>query len=108
MERFSANGAELEYETVGTGEPLVLIHGALIGESCAPFLAEPALTSRYQVTNYHRRGYLGSSAHDGPCSIAQQAADALAVIGHVAGGRAHVLGHFLRWHHRPPTGPRCA
>ncbi|MGI8782941.1 MAG: alpha/beta fold hydrolase [Acidobacteriota bacterium] len=93
MERFSANGAELEYETVGTGEPLILIHGVLIGDSFAPLLSEPALTSRYQVTNYHRRGYLASSPHSGPFSIAQQAADALAVIRRVAGGRAHVAGH---------------
>jgi pimeloyl-ACP methyl ester carboxylesterase len=93
MERFSVNGAEFEYETVGSGEPLVLIHGVIIGDACAPLLAEPALTSRYQVTNYHRRGFLGSSRHTGPFSIAQQATDALAVIRHVAGGRAHVAGY---------------
>jgi pimeloyl-ACP methyl ester carboxylesterase len=93
MERFSARGAEFEYETVGTGEPLVLVHGSIIGDAFAPLLTEPALTSRYRVTNYHRRGFLGSSRHKGPFSIAQQAADALAVIRHVADGRAHVAGH---------------
>ena len=90
MKRFSANGAEFEYETVGTGEPLVLIHGAIIGDAFAPLLKEPALTTRYAVTNYHRRGFLGSSRHDGLCTVAQLANDALAVIGHVAGGKAHV------------------
>lgn len=93
MERLSTNGAELEFETIGTGEPLVLIHGSLIGEAFAPLLKERTLTSHYQVTSYHRRGFLGSSRHTGPCSIAQQAADAAAVIRHVAGGRAHVAGH---------------
>ena len=93
MEQFSALGADFEYETVGSGEPLVLVHGSIIGDAFAPLLAEPALTSRYQVTNYHRRGFLGSSAHSGPFSIAEQAADTLAVIRHVAGGRAHVAGH---------------
>ncbi len=93
MQRLSANGAEFEYETAGTGEPLVLIHGSIIGESFTPLLKESALTDRYQVTNYARRGFLGSSRHNGPFSLAQQAADALAVIQHVAGGRAHVAGH---------------
>jgi len=93
MERFSAHGAEFEYETAGRGEPLVLIHGSVIGDAFSPLLREPALTDRYQVTNYHRRGFLGSSRHSGEFSIEQQAADALAVIQQVAGGRAHVAGH---------------
>jgi pimeloyl-ACP methyl ester carboxylesterase len=93
VERFSANGAEFEYETIGSGEPLVLVHGSIIGDAFAPLLQERALTSHFQVTNYHRRGFNGSSRHSGPCSIGQQAADALAVIQHVAGGRAHVAGH---------------
>ena len=93
MDRFSALGAEFEYETVGQGEPLVLIHGSIIGDAFSPLLREPALTSRYEVTNYHRRGFLGSTPHTGEFSIEQQAADARAVIEHVAGGRAHVAGH---------------
>ena len=93
MKKLHVNGGELEYETVGSGEPLVLIHGAMIGDAFKPLLAEPALTSRYQVTHYHRRGFLGSTPHNGPFSIADQAADALAVVRHVAGGKAHVAGH---------------
>lgn len=93
LERFSVNGAEFEYETCGAGEPLVLIHGVIIGDACAPLLAEAQLTSRYQVAHYHRRGHIGSPAHRGAFSIADQASDALAVIRHVAGGRAHVAGH---------------
>ena len=93
MARFSANGAEFEYETVGAGEPLVLIHGSIIGNAFGPLLKESALTSRYQVTNYQRRGFAPSSRHNGPFSVAQQAADAAAVIRHVAGGHAHVAGH---------------
>src|SRR4029079_3823167 len=58
-----------------------------------PLLAEPSLTSRYAVTHYHRRGFLGSSPHRGPFTVAKQAADALAVVNHGAGGRAHVAGH---------------
>lgn len=93
MPHFSANGAEFQYETAGSGEPLILIHGSIMGGAFAPLLREPALTDRFAVTHYVRRGFTGSSKHEGPFSIAQQAADARAVIEHVAGGRAHVAGH---------------
>jgi pimeloyl-ACP methyl ester carboxylesterase len=93
MDRIAINGAELEIETVGRGEPLVLIHGSIIGDAFSPLLRESSLTDRARVTNYHRRGFLGSTKHNGPCSIAQQADDALAVIRQVAGGAAHVAGH---------------
>jgi hypothetical protein len=33
----------LEYEVVGAGEPVLLIHGALLAEAYAPLCAEPAL-----------------------------------------------------------------
>ena len=86
MERLPVNGGELEFETKGTGEPLVLIHGSISGESFDCLMDQPALTDRYQVTHYHRRGFLGSTHHTGPFSIAQQAQDALAVVQRVAGG----------------------
>ena len=43
MQRARVDGAELEYEITGAGEPVVLIHGALIAEAFAPLCAEPAL-----------------------------------------------------------------
>jgi pimeloyl-ACP methyl ester carboxylesterase len=61
MERISANGAEFEVEEAGTGEPLLLIHGSIIGDAYKPLLSESALTSRYRVIQYHRRGFCGSS-----------------------------------------------
>jgi pimeloyl-ACP methyl ester carboxylesterase len=93
MNTFSVNGTRFEYETAGQGEPLLLIHGVIIADAGAPLLSETALTSRFRVTHYHRRGFAGSQPHAGPFSIEEQAADALAVLHHVAGDRAHVLGH---------------
>ena len=81
------------FETKGTGEPLVLIHGGITGEAFDCLLDQPPRTDRCQVTHYHRRRFLGSTRHTGPFSIAQQAQDALAVVQRVAGGRAHVAGH---------------
>jgi pimeloyl-ACP methyl ester carboxylesterase len=93
VEKLNINGEVFEIETKGTGEPLVLIHGSISAETFHCLLADDALTSRFQVTHYYRRGFLGSPKHAGPFSIAQQAADALGIINAVAGGRAHVAGH---------------
>jgi pimeloyl-ACP methyl ester carboxylesterase len=71
----------------------VLIHGALIAEAYAPLCAEPALNSRYRLVRYHRRGYAGSSPVKAPFSLAQQAADSLALLRHLGIERAHVVGH---------------
>ncbi|MGH2602146.1 MAG: alpha/beta fold hydrolase, partial [Dehalococcoidia bacterium] len=93
MERMSVNGVELAVEVQGTGEPVLLVHGASIADAYAPLLAEPALAGRYRLITYHRRGYAGSSRADGPVSIAEQAADARAVLHHAGVERAHLVGH---------------
>ena len=93
MDRASLDGAELEYEVSGTGEPVVFIHGAFIADTFRPLLAEPSLAGRYRLILYHRRGYAGSSRASGPVSIARQAADCRALLHHLGVERAHVVGH---------------
>jgi len=92
-QQLNVDGAVLEYELVGAGDPVVLIHGALLAEAFAPLCAEPALTAHSQLVRYHRRGYAGSSRMVAPFSIAQQAADCVAVLRHLGIERAHVVGH---------------
>jgi pimeloyl-ACP methyl ester carboxylesterase len=92
-QQLSVDGGVLEYEVVGTGEPVVLIHGALLAEAYAPLCAEPSLTTHSRLVRYHRRGYAGSSRVAPPFSIAQQAADCLAVLRHLGIEQAHVVGH---------------
>jgi len=87
------DGAELEFEITGTGDPVLLIHGALIAEAYAPLCAEPAVNSRYRLVRYHRRGYAGSSPVKAPFSLGQQAADCRALLGHLGIEHAHVVGH---------------
>ena len=93
MERARTDGAELEYEVSGRGEPAVFIHGAFIADTFRPLLAEPSLASRYQLILYHRRGYAGSSHPSEPVSVARQAADCRALLHHLGVERAHVVGH---------------
>jgi pimeloyl-ACP methyl ester carboxylesterase len=92
MQRLSVDGAVLEYEVVGSGEPVLLIHGAFIAEAYAPLCREPAL-ARHKLVRYHRRGYAGSSPVRGPFSVAQQAADGRALLRQLGIERAHVVGH---------------
>ena len=96
MEHAKVNGIELQYEVVGSGEPMLLIHGAHIADALQPLMAEPAL-ERFQRIRYHRRG-LGGSTHPveaGPTSVPEQAKDAVGLLDHLGADRAHLVGHSL-------------
>ena len=94
MKRAPVEGGYLEYETQGSGEPVLLIHGGVIAASYLPIMREPAL-ARFRLIRYHRRGYAGSTKPERgvSLSIAQQAADAAALLRHLGIERAHVVGH---------------
>ncbi|MFN0093009.1 MAG: alpha/beta fold hydrolase [Acidimicrobiales bacterium] len=93
MERIPVAGGNLEGEAVGSGDPVLLIHGAFIDDAYDPFRTEPALAARHRLIYYRRRGFSGTVKHSGPFSIAQQAADARAVLAHFGVERAHIVGH---------------
>lgn len=79
MERVNIDGVDLEYEVAGSGETVVMIHGALIADSFQPLLTEPAMVDGYQLVNYHRRGYAGSTS-SGMVSMERQAADCITSV----------------------------
>ena len=92
MERVEVDGITLEYEVQGSGEPMVFIHGAHMGDTYRPLMAEPAL-KEYRLIRYHRRGYAGSSRPDGPLPVSGHAADCLALMRKLDAVPAHVVGH---------------
>jgi pimeloyl-ACP methyl ester carboxylesterase len=94
VEHAKVNGVELEYEVVGSGEAVLLIHGAHIADALQPLVAEPAL-ERFQRIRYHRRGVGGSTrpVDTEPTSVPEQAEDAVGLLDHVGADRAHVAGH---------------
>jgi len=92
MENVKVNGIELEYEVVGSGEPVLLI-SPVLADGFLPLLAEPALADRYQLIRYHKRGRVGSTHTPPPVSIADHAADAAAFLDHLGVPRAHIAGH---------------
>jgi len=87
------NGVELEYEVVGRGEPVLFIHGSIIASAFSPLFTQPILANSYRLVSYHRRGYAGSNHSMTPLSIAQQAADARALLDFFGIEKAHVVGH---------------
>ena len=93
MERAKLNGAEIEYQVQGSGEPVLLIHGSILADAFVPLLSQPVLRS-YRLISYHRRGFAGSTHPNGaPVSISQHAGDARALLQHLGVTRAHVAGH---------------
>ena len=91
MQRTAVNGVQLEIQDQGSGEPVVFVHGSM-GDECAAVVSEPTLTDHYRVIDYHRRGWGDSEPLAAPLSIAQQAADCLAVMHQVGVERAHLVG----------------
>jgi pimeloyl-ACP methyl ester carboxylesterase len=90
MERTNVNGADLEYESRGSGEPVVFIHGAM-AVAFSPLLVEGALKD-YRTVVYNRRGFGGSTRSD-TASIGQHAADCRQLMRFLGIERAHVVGH---------------
>lgn len=93
MDRARLDGVELEYQVLGAGEAVLLIPPGPLADGFLPFLAEEALTDRYHLIQYHRRGQAGSSRATPPVSYAEQAADAAGLLSHLGVSRAHVVGH---------------
>jgi pimeloyl-ACP methyl ester carboxylesterase len=90
MERATIGDIELEYEISGEGEPVLLI-GHVLADALLPLTTEPALAG-YQLVRYRKRGFGGSSPMPPPATIAQHAADAVALLEHLGLSPAHVVG----------------
>jgi pimeloyl-ACP methyl ester carboxylesterase len=91
MDTATIGDATIEFQVRGSGEPLLLIHGAMIADAWEPIIDQ--LTAGYQVITYHRRGFCGSSPFREANTIAAEAADAVAVLDHLGSDVAHVAGH---------------
>ena len=61
MERVRLNGADIEYDVRGSGEPVVFIHGAILSDGFVPVIEQPGVAENFRIVYYRRRGYAGSS-----------------------------------------------
>lgn len=86
------NGVQLYWELSGGGEPVIVVHGSW-GDHLNWAQVVPGLTSSFHVATYDRRGHSRSERLPGQGSIHEDVADLAALIEHVFGGPAHVIGN---------------
>ena len=95
MERANINGIGLEFKIKGAGEPVILIHGAIIADANYPLMMQLDLIKKYQMIHYHRRGYAGSTNNKTHVSISEQANDCLKLMQYLGIDRGHIVGHSI-------------
>src|SRR5712692_10735590 len=91
MTHITSGDAEIAYESLGSGPPVILLH---------PFPAHhelwlPAaqtLLSCYRVILPDLRGHGDSGVGEGPASMAKHAADVVRILDHAEVGRAAFVG----------------
>lgn len=82
----------VEYDERGAGGAVLFIHGALIADSFAPLMDEPALAG-YRRIRFRRRGFGASEPPTEPASIEEHARDARSLLDELGAAPAHVVAH---------------
>jgi pimeloyl-ACP methyl ester carboxylesterase len=86
-----ANGIDVFFERLGSGPPLLWLNGSgSTVEQIAPLLRP--YTDRFEVVIHDQRGLGRTEVPPGPYSMADYAADALALLDHLELERPRVLG----------------
>src|SRR5512139_3578772 len=89
------NGLQMYYEIHGTGQPLVLLHGAFsaIGTSFSALV--PGLAQARQVIGFELQAHGHTADIDRPLSLEQMADDVAAAIRYLGHQCADVLGYSM-------------
>src|SRR5512143_540206 len=89
------NGLQMYYEIHGTGQPLVLLHGAFsaIGTSFGNLL--PCLARTRQLIAFELRAHGRPPDIDRPLSLEQMADDVAAALRHLGIERADIFGYSM-------------
>ena len=87
-------GYPLSYQSTGSGDPIVLVHGSL-GDYRIWYAQAPVFAKTYRVISLSLRHYYPErwNGVGEDFSVAQHAADVAAVIRQLNLGRVHLLGH---------------
>ncbi|HVK21114.1 MAG TPA: alpha/beta hydrolase [Actinokineospora sp.] len=75
----------------GTGEPLLLLHGGISNSDSLDGVAS-ALSDRFRVVAFDRRGHGYTADTDADFHYADMADETVAVLSEVIGGPAHLVG----------------
>lgn len=89
VQTFDTGEVTLSYELTGSGEPLVLIHGYTHNKRSWN-LQMNALTDRFLVLRYDRRGWGASSGH---ADVSADPKDLALLLDHLDISSAHIVGH---------------
>lgn len=91
MPTVHSNGINIYYESVGTGAPLLLLHG--LGSCTEDWeLQLPAFARHFRVIAAGMRGHGRSARPPGPYSVPQMAADVLGLLDALKVESAHIVG----------------
>ncbi len=91
MPHASVNGIELYYERFGDGAPLLFLNGSTATLATTRPMVE-VFGSRFGVVAHDQRGLGRTSVPPGPYTMADYAADALALLDHVGWSSCRVVG----------------
>src|SRR5919112_5736373 len=85
-------GRRTWHEVHGTGQPVVLLHGAFAGASSWAAQVPALARAGYRVHVPERRGHAHTRDVEGPLSYGVMADDTVAYLDRVVGGPAHLVG----------------
>lgn len=90
--RAKVNNAELKYTVLGSGEPVLCIHGTNIADSLiTPLQFYPPLFEKYQFISYYRAGYNGSTLEKDSLSIEEGAEHVKQLLEYLGIEKTHIL-----------------
>ena len=87
-------GCSFSYFVAGDGEPVVMVQGMGVGaDGWLPQVG--ALSAEYRVLSFDNRGFGASQPIGVPLTIAQMAADVIAMMDAQKWDRVHLVGHSI-------------
>jgi pimeloyl-ACP methyl ester carboxylesterase len=89
------NGLNMYYEIHGSGQPLVLLHGAFSGIGTSFGAILPGLAAGRQVVAFELQGHGRTADIDRPLSTEQMAEDAAAALHYLGIAQADVFGYSM-------------
>lgn len=87
------NGSRLQYDQLGSGPDLVLVHGFGANRAFWRLTVVPRLSRGFRTLTYDMRGHGLSDAPAQGYTSRHMAADLAALLDELGIGRAHVVGH---------------